>query len=331
MDLLPEAKVVGLTATPVSSAQNHPLKKYYQAIVNPVEMAELLQRGFLVPAIEIGHENIITLSTENGEFSSLSQIAQFKKYNLRDKMLEIWLRSAKSRKTIVYNINVDHNTEIYNAFVENGISCEALTGETSKDERKRIVSAYERGLIQVACNVGILTKGLDSPSTSCIVLNRATASLSLCRQMMGRGGRPFWYTETRQKENFILIDMGNNIARHGSYDDAIDWEELFRNESRDKNFKVKVTLYVCPTCYSYTKNRHIEYCGMCKTIFADKPLLTMKDASPPYTPSKPLEQMTLKELSYHGKMMGYDGRWAWNYRFGRLNKKMSFKHSTFRP
>ena len=38
-------------------------------------------------------------------------------------------------------------------------------------------------------NVGILTTGFDCPNVEAIILNRATKSLSLYYQMIGRGSR----------------------------------------------------------------------------------------------------------------------------------------------
>ena len=45
------------------------------------------------------------------------------------------------------------------------------------------------------------------PSVETIILNRATRSLTLYFQMMGRGSRIL-----ENKSHFNVIDMGNNIA-----------------------------------------------------------------------------------------------------------------------
>jgi type I site-specific restriction endonuclease len=41
----------------------------------------------------------------------------------------------------------------------------------------------------IVTSVGILTTGFDEPTVECIILNRATRSLTLYHQMIGRGSR----------------------------------------------------------------------------------------------------------------------------------------------
>ena len=45
-----------------------------------------------------------------------------------------------------------------------------------------------------------------------IILNRATKSLTLYYQMIGRGSRVF-----KNKSNFTVIDLGNNFYRFGPW------------------------------------------------------------------------------------------------------------------
>merc|ERR1712000_638878 len=54
------------------------------------------------------------------------------------------------------------------------------------------------------------------------ILNRATRSLTLYFQMIGRGSRVL-----PNKDEFNVIDMGNNIVRFGPWDAPVDWQEIF--------------------------------------------------------------------------------------------------------
>jgi type I site-specific restriction endonuclease len=67
-----------------------------------------------------------------------------------------------------------------------------------------------------------LTTGFDEPSVETIILNRATKSLTLYFQMIGRGSRVL-----PNKEEFTVIDLGNNVARFGMWDAPMDWKEIF--------------------------------------------------------------------------------------------------------
>jgi type I site-specific restriction endonuclease len=76
----------------------------------------------------------------------------------------------------------------------------------------------------VLTSVGILTTGFDEPAVESIILNRATRSLTLYFQMIGRGSRVI-----PGKDSFNVIDLGNNLARFGRWDEEIDWQAIFRS------------------------------------------------------------------------------------------------------
>jgi type I site-specific restriction endonuclease len=72
--------------------------------------------------------------------------------------------------------------------------------------------------------VGILTTGFDEPTVETIILNRATKSLTLYYQMIGRGSR-----KLPNKDNFTVIDLGNNAARFGLWSEAVNWQHIFKS------------------------------------------------------------------------------------------------------
>ena len=72
-------------------------------------------------------------------------------------------------------------------------------------------------------SVSILTTGFDEPTVESIILNRATRSLTLYFQMIGRGSRIF-----KDRTTFQVIDLGNNIARFGPWSQPVDWQHIFK-------------------------------------------------------------------------------------------------------
>ena len=74
----------------------------------------------------------------------------------------------------------------------------------------------------ILTSVSILTTGFDEPTVETIILNRATRSLTLYFQMIGRGSRVL-----PDKDEFTVIDLGNNAARFGMWDAPVDWKEIF--------------------------------------------------------------------------------------------------------
>jgi superfamily II DNA or RNA helicase len=64
-----------------------------------------------------------------------------------------------------------------------------ITGDTKRDERKRIYAAARAGLIQVMINVGVLIAGFDDPGIGCVMVVTMTKAQSRLTQMVGRGMR----------------------------------------------------------------------------------------------------------------------------------------------
>lgn len=315
IELFPDPYIIGLTATPISSSQTKPLKELYDTIIEGPSVPWLIERGYLVKSIDIGQKTLLELKKQNGEFTSASQNFAFKQHNIDKLMIAAWKQHCKNRQCIVFNIDIEHNNTVCELFKKEGVTCEAVSSETDKDERDRIIEDYRNGKILILCNVGIYTKGFDSPNTSGIIVNRATTSLSLWYQMIGRGGRPF-----EGKENFILIDMGNNILRHGSYNDEIDWTFLFENDIREKKITRNNPLKLCPLCYAYISNIYIGECPVCGVSFKSRELISIGSLMPPEIAGKKPEEMNLKELYIYAKFKGYKPGWAWVQFANRKNK-----------
>lgn len=324
LEIIPEeTMVIGLTATPVASSKNYQMSKFYGNIVCGPSTEWLIQNGFLVPSIDIGSETILQLSQLAGEFSTESQIKEFTEHELNEKMFELWKKHAIDRQTIVYNINIEHNDNVFQMFEDAGYDVGRITSDHSKEDKEETMRLYESGRYQILCNVGILAKGYDSPETGCIVANFSTASLSKWMQAVGRGGRPF-----PGKRNFITIDMGNNIPLHGSFNDVIDWAGVFWDDRRDKNFKIKKKLKLCPLCYGYITNIHIEACPVCDSKIAIKNLIDMQDVMPPEIEGKEPRDMTLKELYVYAKYKGYKSGYAWNQNLANIARRQQEQRFT---
>jgi type I site-specific restriction endonuclease len=69
-----------------------------------------------------------------------------------------------------------------------------------------------------------LLRALMKPTVETIILNRATRSLTLYFQMIGRGSR-----KLPGKDTFTVIDLGNNAQRFGLWSDPVDWNYIFKH------------------------------------------------------------------------------------------------------
>lgn len=88
-----------------------------------------------------------------------------------------------------------------------------LTGK-----RSDIIKELRTGKIDVLVNAGILVAGFDYPALQCILLDLGTLSLTKYLQMVGRGVRG-----VEGKTECLILDFGNNVSRHGRYEDDRKW------------------------------------------------------------------------------------------------------------
>ena len=303
--------IIGLTATPASEGLN----KLYKTIVLGPDVGWGIENKFLVPSIDIGQQHIFDLKKQNGEFTAASQRVAFDEFSVNNVMFKLFTKHASNRQTIVFNIDIDHNNEVVELFKNNGINAAAINSKMPTTERDKIVSLYRNKEIQVLCNVEIATKGFDNPETQCIILNRGTDSVMLYYQMVGRGGRP-----CEGKENFVVIDMCNNILRHGSYNEGVDWKYLFDNNETKTKY-TRPPLRLCPVCYAYIYNIHSLSCTVCKNPISIKTLLHIESQIPKELLNKPIGEMTMKELNMYGKYKGYKNPSGWAFHVMSNNRK----------
>jgi superfamily II DNA or RNA helicase len=313
-------RILGFTATPISAQSNMPLNKLFQHIIIGATVAELVEAGWLCPAIEYGHNELLEFKIERGDFTIESQREVAKINSLDKRMIAAWIAKAKGRKTLCYNVDQEHNEEVCKLFNENGISAVSIDSK-DWDHRTRCIELYKDGLVDVLCNVGIATKGFDDPETDCVIANFATMSLQKWIQVIGRGARIH-----PGKDNFIIFDMYNNLYRHGGYNQDIDWEYLFRNESRNRGFSVKRSFKLCPTCYKYYEIKFLDKCDMCGCDFKVNPMISPV-SSLPESLRKPTEEMNFTELHQYAKAMGKKSGWAFYQH--ELNKRRRGQPSFF--
>ena len=102
-----------------------------------------------------------------------------------------------------------HAYNVAQAFRENGMKAQAVSGETKKRELARILAAYERGDIDVLVNAQLLAEGWNSPRATVCMHLAPTASKRIYQQRVGRVTR-------RQpgKEAGIVVDFVHPATKH---------------------------------------------------------------------------------------------------------------------
>jgi superfamily II DNA or RNA helicase len=218
--------ILGVTATPLSSNIKLPMKDNYKQLIVGDDIGTLIKNGFLSKAEIYNYD--VSLNTLkigiNGDYTVKSSEALYSNSLMQGKLLYAYEELSKGKKTLIFNNGINTSKEVYYTFKRAGYDIRHLDNTNTKQERKDILKWFKHTPNGILTSVSILTTGFDEPSVESVILNRATRSLTLYFQMIGRGSRVL-----ENKDRFIVLDLGNNVVRFGPWDQKVDWQNIFKN------------------------------------------------------------------------------------------------------
>lgn len=365
--LIDKKPVLGFTATPRRGGSQRQLALDYDEIIEIASTLELVRLGFLVNDDYFGIEEVNTEKLKfdhlKGDYSEKDMFQRFNSPKLYEGVVRNWVEVANNTQTLVFCVNIQHIIKTCEEFHKHGIDARFICSGVSKPkkpldeldeakmvayleklnnykdyleaygkwsgDRKKIVKDFKNKEFSVLINAGILTTGFDCPSIETIIVNRATMSITLWLQMLGRGSRLF-----DGKTAFNILDFGSNAQRLGHYITPQYWS-LWHEKGNsgdgippvkdcggktDKNGRkgcerlIMASLKICPFCgYIYTKkgNEEIDLVGMAYDTETNKAILTKKP-----------NQMNLSELYVYFKIKGHKSGWLWRQLYFRGGIKL---------
>ncbi len=221
-----ESMILGVTATPLSSNIKLPMNEVYKELIVGNNISTLIKKGFLSEATIYSFEvglGTLTIGI-NGDYTVKSSEELYTSDKMQNKLIYAYNKIAKGKKTLIFNNGIATSRAVYHNFKEAGLNVRHLDSKMGKVERKEVLAWFKETPDAILSSVGILTTGFDEPTIECIIMNRATRSLTLYFQMIGRGSRVL-----PNKSTFSVIDLGNNALRFGQWSADIDWYKIFRS------------------------------------------------------------------------------------------------------
>jgi len=218
--------ILGVTATPLSSNIRLPLHENYQELIVGESIANLIEMGFLSKATTYTYDvSLHSLKVGvNGDYTVSSSEKLYGNFYMQEKLLYAYEQKALGTKTLIFNNGINTSKQVYAMFIEAGYDIKHLDNTHHEVERREILEWFRTKPGAILTSVSILTTGFDEPTVETIILNRATKSLTLYHQMIGRGSRVI-----PGKTDFNVIDLGNNTRRFGLWESYIDWNDIFRH------------------------------------------------------------------------------------------------------
>lgn len=293
----PNAKILGVTATPthtkrhiffkcnycdnvtdtLDNCHNEEMQEWtrpftfseiYEDIVSTVQVQDLIDNGTLVQDISFVRtpEKINDLKIDkSGEYTGASLLDVYHNKEQSFNVLLNYKEICEGKKTIIFTSSTKVNVMLLEQFKGYNVrSYDSINNNVS--ERAGIVEWFKSNPDAILINTGVFTTGFDVRDVQAIIVNRATQSLALWLQMVGRGGRCTRGAEI-YKDNFIVIDGGGNIDRFGQWSDNKDWRNIFFNGLSKPKAKSEPIDDVkeCFTCGALIPKTAIE-CPVCGAV-----------------------------------------------------------------
>jgi superfamily II DNA or RNA helicase len=360
--------VLGFTATPKRTGKMRQLALDYDEIIEISSVNELIKEGFLVSDDYSGVDGVnlndLKYNKLKGDYDEKQMFDRFNSPKLYAGVVDNWLKIANKTITLVFCVNIEHVIHTCEEFNKIGIPAKFLVSsmsqpkEPEKDseqgawtryeermrlhslykdsfgrwsgERTMIIKEFKSGKFNVLINAGILTTGFDFPELETVIVNRATSSLTLWMQMLGRGSRI-----APHKTHFNILDFGNNASRLGHYTAPRIWR-LWHDDNNsgdgiapmkecgvsglvklpvDKNNKAGCTrmilasMMICPFCGFIYPKRKAEDIDLHGVLYD-----TQKHVA---APTKKIADMNLDELYQYFKIKKHKSPWLWRMLFFR--------------
>lgn len=246
----PKIKVIGLSATPYRLGggyiyQTDPdgnsmldaVNPYFARLLERVPAHELLEQGYLSKPVKASTSE--NYDTSNVKFSDKETID--KAFNGRGRLTaaiisDVVSKSQDRQGVMIFAATVQHAYECLES-LPSEISA-IITGDTPKSERARIIDRFRDKKVKYVVNVAVLTTGFDVSHVDVVALLRATESVALLQQIIGRGLRV-----APDKKDCLVLDYAENIERHCPDGDL--FSPKIRAGAKSKSVPVSVK---CPTC-----------------------------------------------------------------------------------
>jgi DNA repair protein RadD len=283
-----QAKHVGLSATP-ERLDGKGLGASYDAIVDGPQTEWLIDQGYLSPykAYSPPGPDMSGVATRMGDYSIGQSEEKMDKPTITGSAVAHYLRHARGKRAVVFCVSVKHSQHVTEEFRAAGIVAFHLDGTTDKGVRRDALKAFKAGKIQVLCNCGIVSEGVDIPGLDVVIILRPTQSLAMYMQMVGRSLRavyaPGYDLSTAigrkaaiaagPKPYALILDHAGCIKTHGLPCDKREWS-LEGRKKKDKASVEEMALAMrqCPKCYASHRPRpSCPECGHVYLIQAREP------------------------------------------------------------
>lgn len=261
----PDAKVLGVTATPVRLS-GEGLRECFQTMILGPTVPDLVSIGALCPVRVFAPPTISTegLHTRMGDFVKSELTAVTDTPTVTGDAVAHYQRHAPGKAAVAFCVSVAHAEHVAAQFKAAGILAYSVDGSLDRLVRRQIVAAFIRREIQVLTSCDIVSEGFDIPHCEVGISLRPTQSEGLWLQQCGRILRP-----APGKTHALILDHAGNTQRHGFPDEVREWSlDATRGDKGGDSSNRGVR--ICPKCFGAMR-AGTPICSYCQHVFVASP------------------------------------------------------------
>lgn len=270
LEAYPNAKVIGLTATP-QRTDGKGLDDTYSAIVQGPSIRQLIDAGYLSEYEIFAPHSTVDLSsvkTRMGDYDKRELEQTMDKPTITGDAVATYQKHAHGKRCVVMCVSIRHAEHVMESYRAAGVPAEMIEGSMTNRERELVLERFRSGETLVICNVQLLIEGVDIPSIEAVQWLRPTQSLIIWMQGNGRGLRP-----SAGKDRLLILDQVGNWSKHGLPDEDREWSlEGRKKRKRKTDDDADVNVQQCKHCF------HIFRPGPSRCPSCGKPVEARKKA-----------------------------------------------------
>lgn len=334
LDFFPEARVLGVTATPIrtdGAGLGLHAGGYYDDLVLGPSIRELNDGGYLVEPKVYAPTQFLDLSgvsTRMGDYAKGELAEAMDKPQIHGNAIKYYRQLCDGAPALAFCVNVQHAEHVAEEFRAAGYRSWSVDGTTEDSKREALINGLGDGRVQVLTSCDLIGEGVDIPAIQAAILLRPTQSTGLFLQQIGRALRPF-----EGKDHAVILDHVGNCITHGMPDEEREWS-LDGEESRERssNGEKKQRVKQCDQCLGvHEPAPKCPYCGHVYEVAGKKPdevegeleeiTEQQKMAIKHRRMREQAQAETLDELKAIAKKRGYKPGWAYHIYQARQQKQ----------
>ena len=261
----PEAKILGVTATPQRlDGQGLGVEAggIFDRLITGPTVSQLTAAGHLSPAVVFAPRAMVDLSgihTRAGDYATNEVAEAMDKPTITGDAVAHYRQHCSGEPAIAFCASVAHAEHVAASFQAAGFRAASIDGGMDADLRAQHIEDLGAGRLHVLTSCEIVSEGTDIPIVSAAILLRPTQSLGLYLQQVGRVLRP-----APGKRRAVILDHVGNCFRHGLPDDDREWS-LEGREKRPAAASDAMPVRQCGECYHV--HRPAPVCPRCGYVY----------------------------------------------------------------